>query len=75
MSECHAVELDFNGYQFSPSETGDIHVAELTDVAQTRSVNIDESDAAKSVLSTVGIEDYVVKSPANGTGDRAPVGY
>jgi hypothetical protein len=69
MSECHAVALDYDGYEFTPSEHGDIHVSEITDVAQIRSVNIDDSEAAKTVLAAVGIEDYVVKSPANGTGE------
>jgi hypothetical protein len=69
MSECHAVTLTEDGYQFTSSEHGDIHVAELTDVTQIRSVNIDESEAATTVLSAVGIEDYVVKSPLNGTGE------
>lgn len=69
MTECFAIALDFDGYQFTPHEKGDIHVSELTDVAQIRSVNIDESEAAKSVLAAVGIEDYVVKSPANETGE------
>jgi hypothetical protein len=67
--QCLAVSLDYDGYQFAPSEKGDIHVSELTEVTQIRSVNIDESDAAKTVLSAVGIEDYVVKSPMNGTGE------
>lgn len=69
MSECHAVALDFDGYEFTPSEHGDIHVADLTEVTQIRSVNIDESDPAKAVLAQEGIEDYVVKSPANGSGE------
>lgn len=68
MSACFAVALDFDGYQFTPSEHGDIHILELTDITRIRSVNIEESDPAKTVLSGVGIEDYVVKSPANGTG-------
>lgn len=69
MSECHAVALDDDGYQFTPSEKGDIHVTELTDITRIRSVNIDKSDPAKAVLAAVGIEDYVVKSPPNGTGE------
>jgi hypothetical protein len=69
MSECLAVSLDDDGYQFTPSDTGEIHVFELTDVATIRSVNLTESDAAKTVLAQAGIEDYVIKSPANGTGE------
>lgn len=69
MSECLAVALDYDGYQFTSSEKGDIHVSELTDATQIRSVNIEESDPAKAVLSAVGIEDYVVKSPMNDTGE------
>jgi hypothetical protein len=64
--QCHAVELDDDGYQFTPSEHGDIHVTELTDITQIRSVNIDDSEPATTVLTAVGIEDYVVKSPPNG---------
>jgi hypothetical protein len=63
MTECHAVALDYDGYQFSPSDKGEIHVVELTDVAAIRSVNMIESQPAKTVLAAVGIEDYVVKSP------------
>lgn len=57
--QCHAVALDYDGYEFTASEhgEGDIHVVDLTDVAQIRSVNIDESDPAKTVLSAVGIEE------------------
>ena len=52
MSECFAVSLDRDGYQFSAGgEQGDIHVLELTDVAAIRSVNIEEFDPAKIVLS------------------------
>lgn len=69
MSECHAVTLDADGYQFSPSEHGDIHVFELTEVVQLRSVNMIESEAATRVLAAVGIEDYVVKSPMDGPGE------
>ena len=70
MGECFAVALDYDGYEFSAdSEKGAIHVFELTDIAAIRSVNIEESQAAKAVLSKVGIEDYVIKSPANGSGE------
>jgi hypothetical protein len=69
MSECLAVSLDYDGYHFIPSEQGDIHVFELTDGTTIRSVNMTESESAKTVLAQAGIEDYVIKSPANGTGE------
>jgi hypothetical protein len=69
MSECHAVSLDYDGYQFTPSEQGDIHVTELTDVAHIRSVNMINSDPATVVLAQEGIEDYVIKSPMTGPGE------
>jgi hypothetical protein len=69
MSECLAVSLDADGYQFAPSAPGDIHVFELTDGAPIRSVNMTESDPATVVLAQEGIEDYVIKSPMNGPGE------
>jgi hypothetical protein len=68
MSECLAVSLDADGYHFTPSEHGDIHVFELTDVAPIRSVNMIDSDPATVVLAQEGIEDYVIKSPPNDSG-------
>jgi hypothetical protein len=68
MTDCYAVALDYDGYEFTPSEQGAIHVFELTDVAQIRSVNMTDSDPATVVLAQEGIEDYVIKSPPNDPG-------
>lgn len=69
MNECHAVALDSEGYQFTQSEKGDIHLAEITEVVGDPAVQLEESYPAKDVINHMDIKDYFIKSPMGGTGE------
>jgi hypothetical protein len=69
MTEGHAVTLTEDGYQFTPSENGDIHLFAVTETADLRTVLIEESHPVKAVLSQLGIEDYYLETPLGGSGE------
>jgi hypothetical protein len=69
MTDCLAVSLTADGYAFTASDKGDIHLFEVTDTADLRTVLMEESSPATAVLSNLGIEDFYVESPLGDTGE------
>jgi hypothetical protein len=52
MNECYAVGLEVDGYEFSPSDKGDIHLFEVAERGDLRTITMKESKPARSVIVT-----------------------
>jgi hypothetical protein len=69
MTDCLAVSLTPDGYEFTDSDKGEIHLFQVTETTNLRTILIEESSPVKVVLEKVGIEDYYVETPLGGSGE------
>jgi hypothetical protein len=69
MTDCLSVSLTPDGYEFTDSDKGAIHLFQVTETADLRTILIEESPPVKVVLEKLGIEDYYVETPLGGSGE------
>ena len=69
MSDCFAVSIGPDGYQFTPCEKGEIHLTETTDTPELRTIAIELSQPANAVINRMEIQDFSVKSSLDDIGE------
>jgi hypothetical protein len=69
MSECYAVALEVDGYEFTPSDKGDIHLCEVAERGDLRTITMEQSEPATTLIKQLDIEEFYVKSTVGETGE------
>lgn len=69
MSECYAVGLEVDGYEFTASEKGDIHLFEVAERGNLRTITMEASEPARMLIEELDIEQFYVKASVGETGE------
>lgn len=69
MSECYAVALEVNGYEFTASDKGDIHLFEVADKGDLRTITMEASEPARRLIEELDIEQFYVKASVGENGE------
>jgi hypothetical protein len=69
MTECYAVALAVDGYEFTARDKGDIHLCEVAERGDLRTITMKESQPAKTLIEQLSIEQFYVKAPMDESGE------